>query len=136
MLPIVTLYVHCLLYFRLSILIFSLSVSYLSAQHVNINRTLYKACHGYNYIPLNFSANLLIILTSTKVYLSWRFGLCIWIYPLASYIVESGLPLLFVLPLRSVYLSVWRSIDAGGLRSSVWTGIRGNNAAKRQQIKV
>ena len=83
-----------------------------------------------------FSETSRIILMSTKIYLSWRFGLCIWICPLASYVVESELPVLFVLPRRSVCVSVWRSIDAGGMRSSVWTGIRGNDAAKRKQIKV
>jgi hypothetical protein len=72
----------------------------------------------------------------TKVYLSWRFSLCIWMFSLASYVVESGLPVLFVLPRRSVCVSVWRSIDTGGMRSSVWTGIRGNDAAQRKQIKV
>jgi hypothetical protein len=129
-------YIECLPYFSLSILTFSRSESCLSVQHININRTLYITCHGNNYVSINFSGNLRIILMSTNVYLSWRFSLCILICPLASYVVESGLPVLFVLPRRSVYMYVWRSIDAGGMRSPVWTGIRGNDAAKRKQIKV
>ena len=106
-----------------------------SKKHQN-NRTLHITHHGNNYVPINFSENLGFILMSTKVYLSWRFGVCILKCPLASYFVESGLPVLFVLPRRSVYVYVWRSIDAGGMRSPVWTGIRGNDAAKRKQIKV